>query len=158
MASFRCSIWTLSCCTWDLVPRPGIEHSPPALGAWSLSHWTTREVPLSPLLTSLPALIVRLPSFLFSAWNSCVAHALKVVKYHVPLTTSLNKKLLARKVSLTREKSPEGEKRNLKGGRKTCRKIEKTTQRSMSFRFVHMHLSSCLHWLDIFSWACSNFF
>ena len=24
---------------WDLVPRP------PALGVWSLSHWTTREVP-----------------------------------------------------------------------------------------------------------------
>ena len=25
--------------------RPGIEPGPPALGAWSLSHWTTREVP-----------------------------------------------------------------------------------------------------------------
>ena len=29
---------------WDLVPRPGIKPGPPALGAWSLSHWTTREV------------------------------------------------------------------------------------------------------------------
>ena len=29
-------------CTWDLVPWPGIEPSPPtALGAQSLSHWTT---------------------------------------------------------------------------------------------------------------------
>ena len=27
-----------------LVTRPGIEPRPPALGAWSLSHWTTREV------------------------------------------------------------------------------------------------------------------
>ena len=27
---------------WDLVPWPGIE---PALGAWSLSYWTTREIP-----------------------------------------------------------------------------------------------------------------
>ena len=36
----------LSCSTWDLVSWPGIEHGPPALGAWSLSHWTTREVPL----------------------------------------------------------------------------------------------------------------
>ena len=29
----------------DLAPRAGIEPRPPALGAWSLSHWTTREVP-----------------------------------------------------------------------------------------------------------------
>jgi len=28
---------------WDLVP--GIEPRPPVLGAQSLSHWTTREVP-----------------------------------------------------------------------------------------------------------------
>ena len=33
-----------SCSMWDLVPWPGIEPGPPALGAWSLSHWTTREV------------------------------------------------------------------------------------------------------------------
>ena len=32
---------------WDLVPWPGIEPRPPALGAWSLSHWTIREVPVS---------------------------------------------------------------------------------------------------------------
>ena len=30
---------------WDLVLWPGIEPSPPALGAWCLSHWTTGEVP-----------------------------------------------------------------------------------------------------------------
>ena len=29
-----------------LVPRPGIEPGPPALGMWSLTHWTTRDVPL----------------------------------------------------------------------------------------------------------------
>ena len=28
---------------WDLVPCPGIESGPPALGAWSVSHWTTRK-------------------------------------------------------------------------------------------------------------------
>ena len=28
-----------------LVPWPGIEPGPPAFKAWSLSHWTTREVP-----------------------------------------------------------------------------------------------------------------
>ena len=32
-----------SCSMWDLVP--GIEPRPPVLGAQSLSHWTTREVP-----------------------------------------------------------------------------------------------------------------
>ena len=36
---------TLSCGMRDLVPRPGIEPGPPALGAQSLTHWTTREVP-----------------------------------------------------------------------------------------------------------------
>ena len=36
---------TLSCGMWDLVPRPGIKPEPPALGMWSLSHWTIREVP-----------------------------------------------------------------------------------------------------------------
>ena len=41
---FSCGMWTLSCSTWDLVPWSGIESRPPAWGAWSLSHWTTREV------------------------------------------------------------------------------------------------------------------
>ena len=36
---------TLSCGRRDLVPQPGIEPQPPALGARRLSHWTTREVP-----------------------------------------------------------------------------------------------------------------
>ena len=30
---------------WDLIPQPGMELGPPALGVRSLSHWTTREVP-----------------------------------------------------------------------------------------------------------------
>ena len=36
----------LSCVMRDLVPLPGIEPRPPALGAKSLSHWTIGEVPL----------------------------------------------------------------------------------------------------------------
>ena len=36
----------LSCSMWDLVPWPGIKPRPPALGTWSLTHWTTREVPV----------------------------------------------------------------------------------------------------------------
>ena len=42
---FSCSMWTLRCGMWDLVPWPGIETGPPALGVQSPSHWTTREVP-----------------------------------------------------------------------------------------------------------------
>ena len=37
---------SLSCGMWDLVSWPGIETGSPALGVRSLSHWTTREVPL----------------------------------------------------------------------------------------------------------------
>ena len=33
------------CSTWDLVPWPGMEPGPPALGAQTVSHWTAREVP-----------------------------------------------------------------------------------------------------------------
>ena len=42
--------WGLSYSTWDLVPWPGSEPRPPALEAQSLSHWTTREVPLGDFL------------------------------------------------------------------------------------------------------------
>ena len=42
---FNLAALGLSCCMWDLAPCPGIEPRPPALGALSLSHWTTREVP-----------------------------------------------------------------------------------------------------------------
>ena len=37
----------LNCSTQDQVPWPGIEPQLPVLEARSLSHWTTREVPIS---------------------------------------------------------------------------------------------------------------
>ena len=39
-------IWLqhLSCVIWDLVSWPGIKPGSPALGAQSLSYWTTREI------------------------------------------------------------------------------------------------------------------
>ena len=40
-SNLHSSMRTLSCSIWDLVPWPGIEPGPPALGTWSLSHWTT---------------------------------------------------------------------------------------------------------------------
>ena len=43
--TFTCGMWMLSCGMRHLVPWPGIEPGSPALGVWSLSHWTTREVP-----------------------------------------------------------------------------------------------------------------
>ena len=30
-----------------LILQPGIKSVPPAVEAWSLNHWTTREVPLT---------------------------------------------------------------------------------------------------------------
>ena len=35
----------LSCGMWELVPWSGTEPRSPTLGAWSLSQWTTRDVP-----------------------------------------------------------------------------------------------------------------
>ena len=43
MPGLTCSTWYLCCRIWDLAPWPGLE-SPS--GAGSLSHWTTREVPM----------------------------------------------------------------------------------------------------------------
>ena len=39
-------MWALGCSMWDLVPWPGSKPRSPALGAQSVSHWTTRQVPL----------------------------------------------------------------------------------------------------------------
>ena len=47
---FHCGMLTLSCGMWNLVFWPGIEPGPPALGARSLSHWTTREVAVLTIL------------------------------------------------------------------------------------------------------------
>ena len=44
---------TLSCVLWHLVPQLGIEPWPSALGAQSLSHWTTREVPCLHLVVTV---------------------------------------------------------------------------------------------------------
>lgn len=38
---------------WELLLWPGIKSGPPAMGAWSLSHWTVREVPRPFLKTKL---------------------------------------------------------------------------------------------------------
>ena len=45
MESLVAACRLLACGTRNLVPWPGIKPSAPALWVWSLSHWTTREVP-----------------------------------------------------------------------------------------------------------------
>ena len=43
----HCGAWGFCgcCCSmWYLVPWPGVVPRPPAMEAWSLNHWTTREV------------------------------------------------------------------------------------------------------------------
>ena len=52
MDFFVCFYCTTQACR-ILVPQPGIESMPPAVGAWSLNHWTTREVPLHFFLSNL---------------------------------------------------------------------------------------------------------
>ena len=42
----------------DLVPWPGIKPGPPALGAQSLTHWTTREVPASTLVSLIHSSLI----------------------------------------------------------------------------------------------------
>ena len=53
MQVLSCSMQTLSCGMWDLLPQPGIEPRPHALGAQSLNHWTAREVPTWPILKTI---------------------------------------------------------------------------------------------------------
>ena len=55
---------------WDLVPWPGIEPGPPALGEQSLSHWTTREVPSATPLVDVLQFLSHLPDALCSYFQS----------------------------------------------------------------------------------------
>ena len=50
----RCSMFDLCWDIWDSIPWPGIEPRPPAFGVWSLSHWTTREIPVSHIHLFIP--------------------------------------------------------------------------------------------------------
>ena len=40
-------------------PDQGLNLEPPALGAWSLSHWTTREVPIFILIAVIHVTILK---------------------------------------------------------------------------------------------------
>ena len=88
--TFSHSMGTLSCGLWDLVSWPGIELRPSALGAWSLSHWTTREV--SSRFKRLCPLSVRPP---FSGPTGVEApNSSFIPQMFVPLSGSLSNALL----------------------------------------------------------------
>ena len=71
-------MWDLfSCGMWDLVPRWGIKSLPPALGAQSLSHWTTREVQTFILLFSAVQSLSRVQLFL-TPWTTARQASLSI--------------------------------------------------------------------------------
>ena len=45
ISRYNWGVQTLCCGLWDPVPWREMESGPPALGSWSLSHWTTSVVP-----------------------------------------------------------------------------------------------------------------
>ena len=63
---------------WCLVPWPGIEPRPPALGARSRSRWTAREAP-GRSLSFLPGSLADFTSDRRSCW--CGAHQLTTAKW-----------------------------------------------------------------------------
>ena len=61
-----------------LVPRPGIEPGPPAVEAWSLNHWTAREVPYTGISYRLQ---VRIKYLLWDWLIKTIFLSTGVVKY-----------------------------------------------------------------------------
>ena len=74
----------LSCSIRNLIPWPGIQTGPLALGAWSLSHWAIREVPEHPSFYGLPRSIhhpsLQSPDFLWESRPTTIGHHLADVK------------------------------------------------------------------------------
>ena len=62
------AVLDLSCGLQDLVTWPELEPRPPAMGAWSHSHWTTREVFLS-LSLNFSKSIYQTTSLLFGQFS-----------------------------------------------------------------------------------------
>ena len=71
---------------WD--PQPGIEPMPPAVEAWSLNHWITREVPHNEIF------ILFQYNFLKKIWAFVILFLFKRlennVKQHIQLSSNLN--------------------------------------------------------------------
>ena len=72
----------LICGMWDLVPWPGIEPRPPSLGAQILSHWTTKEVPVTPFLIVVACLCAKSLQSCLTPWTAA---------HQVPLSVRLSR-------------------------------------------------------------------
>ena len=111
-----------SCSIWDLVPRPGMEPRPPALGVQSLSKWTTREVPFPlfpdcfqknwmwfPIEVTIPSLIHLLIKHLLKArfgteyWEWSDKHRCSVKEAEAPTRASHRRRAAARTEACTCE-------------------------------------------------------
>ena len=57
---------------WDLVAWPGIELGLPALGTWSLSHWTTRKVPRQAFYILMLVLSYGLNLSIVDVWSQII--------------------------------------------------------------------------------------
>ena len=68
-------------CMWDLIPRPGIEPGPPALGARSLNHCATREVPQPVFLSYLTCLILEPDFRLHARQQCCLSPSLRICPF-----------------------------------------------------------------------------
>ena len=65
---FSCGMWDLFIVTWS-----GIKSRPPALGAWRLSHWAPRRVPINYCFHVCREHALRIINLLSSLgmWGSC---------------------------------------------------------------------------------------
>lgn len=88
---FHCDMQKLIFGMWDLFPWLGMEPKSPALGAWILSYWTTREVPIRPFFTAYDFVcILTLDHFSFrtSEWSGVPGEAPVIVFFFSPLNFS----------------------------------------------------------------------
>ena len=83
-----------SCSLWNLVSWRGIEPKPLVLGAWSLSHWTTRDIQGIPVFKSCNSslqtkknenLIPSFPWWNFGLWL-CHATLKRMPSFHLCLS------------------------------------------------------------------------
>ena len=68
---FHFIFWHTAC--GILVPRPGIEPAPPALEAWSLNHWTSREA-LKAYINKISVEQHKIICIQGSDWDGCEVH------------------------------------------------------------------------------------
>ena len=69
----------------DLSSQSGIEPVPPALGAWSLNHWTTREVPSHTFFFTYVSPVGLLIELLYFVPLFCSYDVVVLIAWHLTL-------------------------------------------------------------------------